>query len=101
MSAEGWALWVTGGSPHLRLTACGGTWRLATPFGAEPPASGLLLGRLGGVFGVLRRLALACRQRSGEFRRGKRMRPACESGVKAGRAAAARGSLLTRRPPAQ
>lgn len=73
---------------------------MATPFWADPPASGLLLGRLGGVFEVLRRLALACRQRSGECDGGNRMRPACESGVKAGRAAAARGSLLTRRPPA-
>lgn len=34
--AEGWALWVLGGSPDL-TEATGGTYRLGKPFGAEPP----------------------------------------------------------------
>jgi hypothetical protein len=40
---------------------------------AEPFRAGLLLGRLGGVFRALSLPDLACRPRSGEFRRGKQM----------------------------
>ena len=69
--AEGWALWVTGGSPYL-LKATGGTYGLGMPQGRTSP-SGLLLGRLGGDLGALTLPAVACRRRSGEFRRGKRM----------------------------
>lgn len=36
MCAEGWAMWVLGGSPDL-FEATGGTYRLGTPFRAEPP----------------------------------------------------------------
>jgi len=49
--AEGWALWVIGGSPDL-LKATGGTCRLGMPQGWTS-RSGLLLGRLGGDFGAL------------------------------------------------
>ena len=63
-----------------------GAWRFARPY-LQPPGvptgwgsrtgrtsrAGLLLGRLGGVFGARTRPALAGRQRSGEFRRGKQM----------------------------
>jgi hypothetical protein len=69
--AEGWALWVIGGSPDL-LKATGGTYGLGMPQGRTSP-SGLLLGRLGGDLGALTLPAVACRRRSGEFRRGKRM----------------------------
>ena len=48
--AEGWAMWVLGGSPDL-FKATGGTYRLGTPQG-RTSRSGLLLGRLGGVFGA-------------------------------------------------
>jgi hypothetical protein len=50
MCAEGWALWVVGGSPDLFL-ATGGTYRLGKPSGRTSRA-GLLLGRLGGVSGA-------------------------------------------------
>ena len=69
--AEGWALWVLGGSPDL-TKATGGTYRLGTPQGGTS-RSGLLLGRLGGDFGARSLPALARRRRSGEFRRGKQM----------------------------
>ena len=36
MCAEGWAMWVVGGSPDLS-EATGGTYRLGKPSGAEPP----------------------------------------------------------------
>jgi hypothetical protein len=36
MCAEGWALWVIGGSPDFSV-ATGGTYRLGKPSGAEPP----------------------------------------------------------------
>ena len=43
MCAEGWAMWVLGGSPDLSK-ATGGTYRLGTPQG-RTSRSGLLLGR--------------------------------------------------------
>ena len=88
MCAEGWALWALGGSPDL-YKATGGTYRLGKPQGRTSRA-GLLLGRLGGVFGARKLPVLTRRRRSGEFRRGKQMRPAARL-AQAGRAAGPRG----------
>ncbi len=90
--AAGWALWVTGGSPHL-LYSHRGYRRVGEASRLQPPRRGLLLGRLGGVSGKRKLPALACRQRSGEFRRGKRMCPAASPAIFAGRAAGARGRV--------
>ena len=79
--AAGWALWVTGGSPHLP-NSHRGYRRVGEASPSERPSlplPGLLLGRLGGVSGAAKAPPPSpCRQRSGEFRRGKRMRPSGE-----------------------
>lgn len=93
--AEGWALWVLGGSPdllqsHRGYLPVGDATGLNLPVG---PPLGAPRRCLRG--GAQRLSALACRQRSGEFRRGKQMCPAARP-ANAGRAARPRGP---QRPP--
>jgi len=89
LSAEGWALWVHGGSPAL-LHSHRGYPSVGEAF-AQNLLAGPPLGALRRCDRALRRSYHSCRRSSGEFKRGKWMGCAA-SQASAGRAAPSRGA---------
>lgn len=87
LSAEGWALWVHGGSPALLYSHWG--YPLVVEAFALKPLAGPPLGALRRCVRALQRLSHSCRRSSGEFKRGKRTGCAA-SLAHAGRAALSR-----------